>query len=466
MINTSILVAERDEILHQNLKKQLSSQGFNIIKAFDMTSAIQSLEFTLPDLVIIGSSLNNSCDGLKLTEYIRRQDRKIPIIFITSKSSEDRVIAAFRAGVTDYFKDPFSFNELTSSINRNLSALLEPSSSNKKKGIPNPDNTNHMIGDSKPIREIKEYLLKIALTDTNVLITGETGTGKELAAEMIHQNSLKRKRPLVCINCASFPDSLLESELFGYERGAFTGAVTLKQGKFELANGGTILLDEIGDMDHFAQAKILRAIERKEVFRIGGRMGIPLDVRVIAATNKNPEQMMIEGKFRNDLYYRLNVARVHMPPLRERKDDILALINYYIQKLNQRFNREAEGFTEEALAILLNYDWPGNIRELKNILEATFINLPSRKISFMELPKIFQKQIKEMGLYPGNEKDRLLYTLLDMKWNKRKSARKLRWSRMTLYRKMAKYNIIAPKPVNSKIKKHNVTLPAACDKTV
>ena len=283
--------------------------------------------------------------------------------------------------------------------------------------------------------------MKVATTNSTVLITGETGTGKELAAELIHQNSSRHKEPFVCINCAALPESLVESEMFGYERGAFTGAVALKQGKFELAEGGTVFLDEIGDMSPYAQMKILRTTEKKEICRLGGKGAIPIDVRIVGATNRDLEQLIEKGNFRKDLYYRLNVARVHLPPLRLRKEDIPSLLKHYIRKFNQRFGREVEGLAEEALDSLLRYDWPGNVRELKNILEATFINLPSRKIALMDLPKTFQGRLKETEGLPEKERDRLLSVLFATKWNKSKAARKLQWSRMTLYRKMAKYQI-------------------------
>jgi transcriptional regulator with PAS, ATPase and Fis domain len=285
-------------------------------------------------------------------------------------------------------------------------------------------------------------LLKVAPTQSTVLITGETGTGKELAAELIHRNSSRHKKPFVCINCAALPENLVESELFGYERGAFTGAIASKQGKFEQAEGGTVFLDEIGDMSPYAQAKILRAIEIKEVYRLGGKGSISLNVRVIAATNQDIERLVAQEKFRKDLYYRFNVAMVHLPPLRDRKEDIPPLLGHYIRELNQRFGREVEGFTQEAMESLLHYDWPGNIRELKNLLEATFINLPSRKIAFMDLPKQFQRRLQETEGLPKSERDQVLSALFATKWNKSKAAQKLHWSRMTLYRKMAKYHIV------------------------
>ena len=236
---------------------------------------------------------------------------------------------------------------------------------------------------------------KSAPPDSNVLITGETGTGKELVAELIQQSRSRRPQPFVCINCAAIPDTLLESELFGYEKGAFTGANTASEGKLKLADGGAIFFDEIGDMSPYAQAKILRAIESREVYRLGGKRRIPLNVRVLAATNHDLEQSVARGQFRKDLYFRLNVARIHLPPLRERREDIVPLCHYYLRTLNQHFGRQVEGFTDEVLARLIRHDWPGNVRELKNLLEATFVNDPAQRIALVDLPEPFRRQCSD-----------------------------------------------------------------------
>jgi transcriptional regulator with PAS, ATPase and Fis domain len=229
--------------------------------------------------------------------------------------------------------------------------------------------------------------------------------------------------------------------LFGYDKGAFTGAIKSKPGEFELANGGTVFLDEIGDMSADTQAKLLRTIEHKEVYHLGGKQCIPLDVRIIAATNQEPERLVTEGTFRQDLYYRLNIARIHLPPLRNRKEDIPSLIACYIQKMNHWFGREVEGFTGEALQQLIQYDWPGNVRELKNLLEATFLNLPATRIRFIDLPEPFQRKLEETKHLPKSERDQILSALFATNWNKSQAAQKLHWSRMTLYRKMTKYHI-------------------------
>ena len=298
-----------------------------------------------------------------------------------------------------------------------------------------------MIGNSLPIWKVKTYLRKVAMTDSHVLITGETGTGKELAAQYIHQQSTRRTKPLVSINCAALPDGLLESELFGYERGAFTGAISSYAGKLKLADGGTVLFDEIGDMSPYAQAKILRVIETKEVYPLGGRRSVPLDIRIIAATNRDLDRESSKNEFRQDLYFRLNVARIDLPPLRERKDDVPLLIDHYVQKFSARFGRGIEGFSKEAMELLLNYDWPGNIRELMNLIERIFIDPPREKVSVAHLPESLRRPLPARQETVPAEREILLYTLSQTNWNKSKAAAQLNWSRMTLYRKLAKYHI-------------------------
>jgi transcriptional regulator with PAS, ATPase and Fis domain len=303
-----------------------------------------------------------------------------------------------------------------------------------------------LIGSSLAMWKVRTYLRKVAMTDSQVLITGETGTGKELAAQYIHHHSARRAKPLVTINCAALPDGLLESELFGYEKGAFTGATSSYSGKLKLADGGTVLFDEIGDMSPYAQAKILRVIETKEVYPLGGRRSVPLDIRIIAATNRDLDQRMAINEFRQDLYFRLNVARVRLPPLRERKDDIQLLIDHYVEKFAVQFGRGIEGFSDEAMELLLRHDWPGNIRELINLIERIFIDPPREKIAVVDLPRSmrYPRTVRQEAV--PTEREILLYTLSQTNWNKSKAAERLHWSRMTLYRKIAKYHIVASQP--------------------
>jgi DNA-binding NtrC family response regulator len=377
-----------------------------------------------------------------MAQDIRRLNRWVPIVLIPSNSSEELAIAALRAGVTDYFRQPVVVDELVARVVRCLaeavpSPFLAPSEATALGTVQPP----YLIGESAPMREIDAYIGQVASTDSTVLITGETGTGKELVAALIHMRSPRAEKPFVSINCAAIPETLLESELFGYERGAFTGAHVQKEGALKLANEGTAFFDEIGDMSPEDQAKILRAIESKEIRRLGGKRSIPLDFRVIAATNQDLERRVSEGKFRKDLYFRLNVARISLPPLRDRKEDIPALLGHYIGELNRRLGREVEGLGDDALGPLLLYDWPGNVRELKNLLEAVYVHFRLQWIGFTDLPRQFRRQLGNAG-QPQTERDLLLSVLLSTRWNKSQAAQKLHWSRMTLYRKMAKYEIV------------------------
>jgi DNA-binding NtrC family response regulator len=445
MPNPTILIATSDSALRQSLRQQLMRQRYDLIEASDRSTAFEAAQNFSPDLVILGSWGTGEGDVIQAAQDIHTCNKKILLVLIVSQSTEDIAFAALRAGINDYVKIPFSFEDLLARVNHCLAdkLCLTPS---PKDNPPDSSLTgcDRLIGYSSTIQLVKSYILRAAVTDSTALITGESGTGKELAAELIHRHSLRSEKPLVCVNCAALPDSLLESELFGYERGAFTGATTSQKGKFEQANGGTILLDEIGDMNLHAQAKILRTIESKDICRLGGNKNIPLNVRFIAATNQDPERLVTDKRFRLDLYYRLNVARIHLPPLRERKDDILILLNHCIRELNHRYGRSVVGFTDEVMAYLLRYDWPGNVRELKNLCEAIFINLPARKISFLDLPYLYQQRLKEVESLPQSERERLLSALFTTNWNVSKAARKLNWSRITIYRKLEKYHIKKP----------------------
>ena len=433
MDNPSILIVECDDISCQNLKTELHSQGYKSVAAINKTRLSRFFKDKKPDLIIFTVNNQKPNDGLTEIRQIRGLGKHIPVILIAKHSSEELAIAALKAGVNDYFKWPFSDSELVSSIRQNLPA--------HKISPPDIHIADPMIGNSESMQEIKAFLQKVAVTDSTVLITGETGTGKGLAAELIHRTSLRKKGAFVCINCAAIPENLIESEMFGYEQGAFTGAATTSQGKFEQANQGTVFLDEIADMSLHAQAKILRVLESREISRIGGKKDIPLDLRVAAATNHDPEQLINEGKFRADLYYRLNVARVHLPPLRDRKEDIPYLVNHIIGDLNQRYDRYIEGLTDDAMEKLLHYHWPGNIRELKNCLESTCISLLSRRISFMDFPDSFRKKLKFAEEAFTSERDMVLAALSSTNWNKTEAAKKLNWSRMKVYRTLKRHKI-------------------------
>jgi DNA-binding NtrC family response regulator len=434
MKKKTVLVMKGQGIFCDDLRILIESLGFEVILRERETIALTMAQERQVDLVLMGSCGAEAPEELCVVKQIKEINHSMPIFLVVKNGSKAHAVAAFRAGVEDYVDYPCSADELLRSIRARVPLEEENS---QEVGLSAP-----MIGESKPMREISRFIRRVAATDSTVLISGETGTGKELTASLIHEGSRRRMRPFVCINCAALPDTLIESEMFGYERGAFTGAVSARLGKFEAANGGTVFLDEISDMTPFAQAKMLRTIESKEIYRLGGRKIIPLDVRVTAATNKDPEELISEGKFREDLYYRLNIARIHLPPLRERKEDLQQLIAHGIEKLNRKYKRTVQGLSDEAMFSLMRYDWPGNVRELMNLLEATFINLPQKEIAFADLPRLFQQKLKETEHIPLNERKQILSALLETKWNKTEAARKLHWSRMTLYRKITKYNIV------------------------
>jgi DNA-binding NtrC family response regulator len=390
---------------------------------------------------ILASLSDDAQDGLSLVRLIRAKERTLPIILLVQQSSEALAIAALKAGVGDYFTPPWPWQEIRASVQRSLALSRDRMSRERTSGDPDIETTRSMIGKSSAIQTVTEYLLKVARTDVSVLITGETGTGKELAAQLIHTNSPRKNQEFVCINCAAIPDSLFESELFGYEKGAFTGALARKEGQLKQADRGTVFFDEIGDMSQYVQAKLLRAIESRKVCRIGGQQAIPVDIRIVAATNRDLEQCVADGTLRKDLYFRVNVARIQLPPLRDRRDDIVQLADHFRRELNARFRCDVEGFEEDLVDAFLRYDWPGNVRELRNVMEATYVALTSRRISFADLPQHVRDRLKAIERAPQTERDRLLAALVATNWNMSKAAQKLHWSRMTVYRKTAKYHI-------------------------
>ena len=297
-----------------------------------------------------------------------------------------------------------------------------------------------IVGESSPITRLRLYVDKVAASDASVLITGETGTGKECVARYLHQRGPRANRPMTCINCSALPEGLLESELFGYQRGAFTGAHDASGGRLRRASGGTLFLDEIGEMSAYAQAKILRAVEEREVTPLGGQHSIPFDVRIVAATNVDASVLVSSGKLRKDLYYRLNVVRLHLPPVRDRKEDIMFLFNHFMrQKLPP--GAPLPRLNPEALACVLRHDWPGNVREIRNLVDRLLLDLPESEIGPENLPQEITSQPVGATDPVEDDKARVLEALVATQWNKRKAAQALHWSRMTLYRKLAKYNI-------------------------
>jgi DNA-binding NtrC family response regulator len=437
-----IYLLDWDRKANQQLRQYLSHQGFEVVVSNSSHETLDLFQKAKPDLAILDASGDCQGESLEVAKLLRQQYQSISVILIVRESSEKKIIAALRAGVNDYFRYPFSYDELLDSIWRHLKGAPAAASASLEKE-PGPC----FIGETPSIRKVKDLIVRAAATDCNVLITGETGTGKEKVAELIHWHSSRRKQPLICINCAALPENLLESELFGYERGAFTGASGSYSGKLRLAEGGTVLLDEIFEMSPHMQAKILRVLDTREIYSLGGKAPIFLDIRVLAATNQDPESCLEQGSLRKDLFYRLNVARVHLPPLRERPSDIPLLLYHFLGEMNSRYGRQVEGFTVEALEVLLGYSWPGNIRELKSLMEAWFINLPPKPVTLLGLPNLpeFFQRLKARLHLPQGEREQLLRILQQTNWNKSQTAQELQISRKTLYRKLEKYEIQAAK---------------------
>ena len=441
MSQPAVIVVERNAAFREGIAEALAQHAFMVHRCLHLADILRLPVEQRARVVVLGPTAAEPGSIFEIAEEIRQRAGATPIVLIASRSSEDFAIAALRAGINEYVKHPSCDDELIAAVERCLSRTAEPGSVTPPEQHPALVNGEEIIGDGDSIREIKARLVRIASSNSTVLITGETGTGKELIARVVHSNSPRRKKPSITINCAAIPDTLLESELFGYEKGAFTGAQSRNEGKLKAAEGGTVFLDEIGDLSHIGQAKILRLLEGKELQRLGRDGGVAVDVRFVAATNQNLEDLVKEGKFRKDLFFRLNVVHIHLPPLRERKEDLSLLIQYYISHFNHRFGTSVRRVADEVLDYLLAYDWPGNVRELKNLLEGIFADPRPDSILLEHLPAQFRCRCAELKSASSDERVRLLWALSTTNWNKSKAAGKLKWSRMTLYRKMAQYNI-------------------------
>ena len=435
-------ILEIDAARSRKLARRLSSAGYDTVRDADVSVLIRTIRLTPPDLVVVGSVGGDPAEALAVVRAIRKLG-PIPVVLVVEEGSEALAVAALRAGASDYLK----WAEVGDGLGAALARIRRRPASGRvqRRGDAGLVDGHRLLGDSAAMRRVRRQIQRAAGTDSNLLVTGETGTGKELVAELVHRNSSRRRGPFVAVNCAAIPESLLESELFGHERGAFTSADRRQAGKLEAAAGGTLLLDEIGDLSACAQAKVLRAVELKEVQRLGGGRGIPVDVRIITATHRALDRLMAEGRFRQDLYFRLDVARIDMAPLRDRKEDLYPLCEHLLERLSQCLDAEVKGFTLDAFNCLFWHSWPGNVRELNNVLEATFVNGPGDYITVGDLPEAFLRRCRSASSMPSGERDRVLWALHTCEGNKSEAARRLHWSRMTLYRKLDRYRIMVPR---------------------
>ncbi|MCJ7771517.1 MAG: sigma-54 dependent transcriptional regulator [Desulfobacterales bacterium] len=368
----TILVIDDDDRLRQSFDKLLKEEGYKVISVASGEAGLDVLKDVIPDLVILDVRLPGM-NGLETFKTIHQIEPKLPSIIMTAFGTTETAIEATKLGAFDYILKPFEIPDMLSVIKQALDAGRFMRTPVAIGGAPEKDLGEAIIGRSKAMQEVYKGIGRVAGSDATVLIRGESGTGKELVARAIYQHSLRSKKPFLVINCVAIPENLLESELFGYEKGAFTGASHRRMGKIEQANSGTILLDEIGDMPFSIQAKILRLLQEKSIERLGGRDTIPVDVRIIAATNRNLEKALEEGLFREDLYYRLKVVTLLLPPLREREKDIPLLTDYFISKFSIDIGIENPGISDEAKQLILAYPWPGNVRELANTIQKILI---------------------------------------------------------------------------------------------
>ena len=382
MSRLTVLVADDEPNLRRVLRAQLERDGFEVVVAPDGARAVQVLDEHHVDIVITDLRMPE-LDGMGLLAHCRSHYATIPVIMITAHGTVDNAVEALKLGAFDYVTKPFDRDELRHVVAKAAKTRML-TQSDVDLGVER--GRYRIIGASNVMKEVYEVIERVADTPSTVLITGESGTGKELIAQALHENSVRAPRPFIRVNCAAIPPDLLESELFGYERGAFTGAVTSKPGRFELADGGSLFLDEIGETPGSMQVKLLRALQEQQFERVGGIKTLEVDVRLIAATNRDLRAEIAVGRFREDLFYRLNVVHVHLPPLRERVSDIPLLLEHFVKKFNERLGREVVGVTDEAMATLQRYEWRGNIRELENVVERCMLFCDEDRIGVAHLP--------------------------------------------------------------------------------
>ncbi len=442
----SILVVDDENVVRDSLTKWFREDGYTVDAAANAPEALRLLQDQKWQISLLDIKMPGM-DGIELQQRIREIDPGATIIFITAHASVDTAVQALKAGAFDYITKPIDPDYLSHLISNAIKhRQLIGENAKLKEQIAEFARADEIVGESPQMQKVFELIETVAKTDTTVMIRGESGTGKELIARAIHGNSQRRYFPIVTINCGGLPESILESELFGHERGAFTGAQYRRKGKIELADGGTLFLDEVGNISMKTQMDLLRVIETKQFTRVGGNENIHVDFRIICATNKDLEEAVKCGTFREDLYYRLNVFTISVPPLRERKSDIPLLSSWFLSKYSRAMGKPVESITPEAMDILVRYNWPGNIRELENAIErATVVGKPPA-IQPADLP--FQLSDKTVvpvsGSLASMEKTHIAAVLEENHWNISRSAEILQIDRVTLYNKINKYGLKKP----------------------
>lgn len=447
-----ILIIDDEQDICLALSGVLTDEGHHVLSTSCVETALKLVKKEQPDVCFLDVWLQNA-DGVEILDKIRQMSPDTCVIMISGHASIETAVKCTQMGASDFIEKPLSIDKILLSIKNALQIKdLRSENMNLKKRI---EKKHQIIGKSKEINQIIATIKLVSQKNATILITGENGTGKENVARLIHSHSLRAERPFVAINCAAIPEELIESELFGHEKGAFTGATAIKRGKFELAHKGTLFLDEIGDMSLKTQSKLLRALQEQRIERVGSDETISIEARIIAATNKNLEEEIKKGNFREDLFYRINVIPIHIPPLRQRQEDISLIAKHYLEVFSLENGLKIKTFTEEAIQILQAYPWPGNVRELKNIMERLTIMVPEETISAHHLPHpIGSSQTNEHEsihhLFEVNdfrsaralfEKSFIQIKLEEFHGNISKTAEALGFERSHLYRKLKQYDI-------------------------
>jgi DNA-binding NtrC family response regulator len=437
----SILIVDDEASVRDSLYNWFIEDGYRVACAENAKVALSLLEIDVFDIILADIKMPGM-DGLEMLRRIKSLRKESIVIVMTAFATVDTAVQALKDGAFDYVTKPFDPDDLSHLI-RNASKQISLSEENEilKERVVSLENIEDLIGTSEAMQSVLKEVESVAQSNSSIIISGESGTGKELIARAIHTNSPRKFFPLVSVHCGALTESLLESELFGHEKGAFTGAMYNRKGRFEMADGGTIFLDEIATISTKMQVELLRVLESKSFIRVGGNKEITSDFRVICATNRDLKTMVENGTFREDLYYRLNVVNIHVPPLRERTDDIPLLVDYFIKKYCTSMNKLPVSIEPSALKRLQEFDFPGNIRELENMVERAIVIGNGKKITIKDLPLQKNMITTTHESLDEVEKNHILQTLINHEWNISQTARALKVDRVTLYNKIRKYNL-------------------------
>jgi DNA-binding NtrC family response regulator len=448
--NVSILIVDDEPVVRDSLGKWFEEEGYAVDTACSARDALLKLPRQRWDLAVLDIKMPGM-DGLDLQRKMREIDPELTVVIMTGYASVETAVRALKEGAYDYITKPFDPDDLAHLIRKALEHRRMKDENLRLRQSLEEIQAAELVGQSPAMQKVGEMIRTVAPNDTTVLITGESGTGKELVARAVHNLSPRRFMPMVVIHCGALTETLLESELFGHEKGAFTGAQYRKKGKFEVAEGGTVFLDEISDISLRTQTDLLRVLQEKEITRVGGTQPIKVDFRVVAATNKDLESLVKEGTFRPDLFYRLNVFGIRVPALRERREDIPLLVDHFIRKYSQVMNKRFTSVSKPAMELLMDYDWPGNVRELENAIERAMVIGHEPEIQAPDFPL---QHVPAAPLPAGEtledvERAHILKTLEVCHWNQSRAARVLKIDRVTLYNKIKKYGFRKSAPAAS-----------------